>query len=155
MMGRQVGEDLSRSFAEQNAKQRDVIGLGHVGNIGPLKVAKSFPQQIPIHFADQLYDFGPQKLTNLGNLRRSRWRARCRPNGLQPQMQPAVEHVGQRSTHYLAHGVWMIPRTEMGGDNQLVVKSLAAVDQVIQVHVAELVNVLLAVVRGHKGQFAD
>ena len=49
----------------------------------------------------------------------------------------------------------MVARAEVGGNHQLIFEALAALDQVVEVHVAEFVDVLFAVVGRDKRQLAN
>src|SRR5437870_5295694 len=49
----------------------------------------------------------------------------------------------------------MIAGAEMGKDEQLVFESVRALDEIIQVHMAELVYLLAAVVRANKAHLGD
>src|SRR5438874_2588820 len=49
----------------------------------------------------------------------------------------------------------MIARAEMGGDNELVLEPLLALQEIIQVHVAELVDLLAAMVGPNETHLGD
>ncbi len=60
-------------------------------------------------------------------------------------MQPPAQHVGQSASHVVANLLVVVPRAEVAGDDPLVMKPIAPLDEVVQVHVAVLVNLFLAV----------
>ena len=72
------------------------------------------------------------------------------PPVLKPEMHPASEHVGQRLFDVAADLPGHVARAEMRGHDQLVPKTIPALHQVVQVHVPELVDLLLAVTGRHK-----
>src|SRR5437868_3380946 len=59
---------------------------------------------------------------------------------LQPQVQPAVEHVGYCPLDHFADAFSVITGAEMRGDDQLVLKSRAALDDIVQMDVSKLMD---------------
>ena len=53
---------------------------------------------------------------------------------------------GRACCDHVADRVRMVARAEVAGDDQLVLEPVAALHQVVEVHVAELVDLLLAMV---------
>ncbi len=62
-------------------------------------------------------------------------------------MQSAVEQVGQRPGDVTLDLPRVVARAEVRGDDELVLESLAALDDVVEVHMAELVDPLFAMAR--------
>src|SRR4029077_3834835 len=72
-----------------------------------------------------------------------------------PKLQPPVEHIGQGLGHVLPNLLYMIARAEVRGDDQFVVEAVSALDQVVEVHMAELVDLVLAVPRRDERQLGN
>src|SRR5439155_16044672 len=82
---------------------------------------------------------------------------RSRPAGppSHPQSHPLLQLWWKLAGEILAHLAGMVARAEMAGDNQFVLEPVGPLDEIIQVHVAELVNLLPAVSRPEEAQLRD
>jgi hypothetical protein len=77
------------------------------------------------------------------------------PRTLNPQMQPAPQHVREASLDDLFRFTTRVSRAEMGCNNQVVLKSTSTLDEIIEMHVTILVNELTSVVVRRKGHFCN
>ena len=64
----------------------------------------------------------------------------------QPKLDPVAQHRRHLVVDEAAHFLGMIARAEVRADDQLVLETVRALDEVIQVHVSELVDLLAAVI---------
>jgi hypothetical protein len=65
-------------------------------------------------------------------------------------MQPAAEQVGERAGDGRFDRAGVIARADVGGDDDLVLEAFLSFDEVVKVHVAELVDFLFAMVRRYE-----
>src|SRR6185369_7721106 len=77
------------------------------------------------------------------------------PLTLQPEMEAATQHVGEVFFDVMKDLLVVVAGAEVGGDDEFVLEAIASLDKIVEVHVAMLVNFVLAVVGGDEGHFGD
>jgi hypothetical protein len=66
-----------------------------------------------------------------------------------------AQHIGQRFFNERPHGLRMVSRTEMSRDHEFVLKTVTSLYDVIQVHVAEFVNLVTTMIGRDESQLAN
>src|SRR2546430_644025 len=74
---------------------------------------------------------------------------------LNPQLDARFERLGPLRLPQLTHLVRMVTRAEMATDDQLVLEAVRPLKEIVEVHVAELVDFLAAMVWADEAQLGN
>src|SRR5438552_650907 len=72
-----------------------------------------------------------------------------------PEFEAIAQGRGQTGLDYAPHLLGMVARAQVAADQQLVVKTIGPLQEIVQVHVTELVDLLAAVVGTDETEFRD